>query len=113
MDKDIRDGLAKVKKRSFVTFHPAWGYFAEDYDLKQLAVEIGGKEPSAQDIINLIEEAKEHSIKVVFVSPQFNPESAKVIAREIGGSVVFIDPLAKDYLSNLYSVLNKMVQSME
>ena len=113
LDRDIRDGLATVKNRAFLVFHPAWGYFARDYELEQIPVEVGGKEPSAQDIINVIEEAKAHRIRVVFASPQFNPESAKVIARETGGSVVFIDPLARDYISNLRSVLNEMIQAME
>ncbi len=113
LDKDIRDSLAKVNNRTFMVFHTAWGYFARDYDLEQLPIEVGGKEPSAQDIINLIEKAKQYRIKVIFASPQFNPESAKVIAKGIGGKVVFIDPLAGDYISNLRLVLDELVQAME
>lgn len=113
LDKEIRDGLAKVKNRVFMVFHAAWGYLARDYNLEQLPIEVGGKEPSAQDIINLIEEAKQRKIKVIFASPAFNPQSAKVIAKEIGGEVVFIDPLARDYISNLHLVLGELVQAME
>jgi len=113
LDRDIRAGLAGIKNRRFIVFHPAWGYFAKEYGLEQLAIEIGGKEPSARDIANLVKLAKENNIKVIFASPQFNPQSAEIIAREIGGRVVFIDALAKDYIGNMRLVLDGFVQSME
>jgi zinc transport system substrate-binding protein len=112
LDKDIRNGLASVKNRAFLVFHAAWGYFSRDYGLEQIPIEVGGEEPSAQDIASLIKEAKEHNIRVVFASPQFNPESAEVIAREINGRVVLIDPLAKDYIANMRLVLREMTQAM-
>jgi zinc transport system substrate-binding protein len=113
LDRDIRDGLSEVKNRGFIVFHPAWGYFARDYDLEQIPIEIGGKEPSAKDIADLIQRAKELGIKIIFAEPQFNPKSAETIAKEIGGRVVFIDPLAEDYISNMRSVLDEMTKAME
>ena len=113
LDHDIRNDLSKVTNRSFMVYHPAWGYFAKDYNLSMLPVQAEGKEPTAAGIVHLIEQAKEYKIKVIFASPEFNPESAKVIAEAIGGRIVFIDPLAKDYISNLRRVLGEMVQAME
>ncbi|MFC1964450.1 metal ABC transporter solute-binding protein, Zn/Mn family [Chloroflexota bacterium] len=113
LDHDIRDGMSGVTNRSFMVYHPAFGYFARDYNLNMLPIEEEGKEPTAAGIARLIEQAKGHKINVIFVSPQFNPESAKVIAREIGGKVVFVDPLAGDYIMNLYKVLGELVQMME
>jgi zinc transport system substrate-binding protein len=113
LDKEISDKLADVQNRAFIVFHPSWGYFAKDYNLEQIAIEVGGKEPSAQDIIHVIEEAEKRNIKVVFASPQFNPQSAEVIAKEIDGRVILIDNLARDYIANLQSVLNEMAQAME
>jgi zinc transport system substrate-binding protein len=113
LDKDIQEGLSGLKNRRFIVFHPAWGYFARDYNLEQIPIEIGGKEPSANDIANLIQEAEEQNIKIIFASPEFNPRSAEVIANEIGGRVVFIDPLAKDYINNMRLVLSDFVQVME
>ncbi|HEX78099.1 MAG TPA: zinc ABC transporter solute-binding protein [Dehalococcoidia bacterium] len=112
LDKDIREGLSGIESRRFMVFHPAWGYFAAEYDLIQMPIEIEGKEPSPQDMAKLIKQAKENGIKAVFASPQFNPQSAQAIAREIGGRVVLIDPLAKDYIANLRLVLSKLVQAM-
>jgi zinc transport system substrate-binding protein len=113
LDKDIQERLSSLKNRRFIVFHPAWGYFAKDYNLQQIPVEISGKEPSAKDIMNVVQKAKELNIKIVFASPEFNPRSAEFIAKEIGGRVVFIDPLARDYISNMRLVLSELVQAME
>jgi zinc transport system substrate-binding protein len=113
LDKDIREGLSGIKNRGFIVFHPAWGYFAKDYNLEQIPIEIGGKEPSAKDIADSIQKARELGIKIIFAEPQFNPKSAETIAKEIGGRVVFIDPLAEDYIGNMRLVLDELVKAME
>lgn len=110
---ETRDKLADVRERAFIVLHPAWGYFARDYDLEQIPIEVEGKEPSVQDISRIIEAAEERNIKVVFASPQFNPQMAQVIAHEIGGTVLFIDPLARDYIDNMHAVANELAQAME
>jgi zinc transport system substrate-binding protein len=113
LDDDLAKDLSDVKNRNFIVFHPAFGYFASDYNLKQIAVEQGGKEPDADYLIRLIEEAKEHGIRVVFVSPQYSTNSAEVIAKEIGGKVVIIDPLAKDFIDNMRAIETAMKQAMQ
>jgi zinc transport system substrate-binding protein len=113
LDQDIGDGLSGVKNRVFMVYHPAFGYFASEYDLTMLPIEAGGKEPTPAGLQHLIEQAKARNIKVVFAEPQFNPQSAKVIADAIGGRVVLIDPLARDYIQNLRILLGELVQAME
>lgn len=113
LDSELADDLSGVINRHFIVFHPAFGYFARDYNLTQIAVEQGGKEPVADYIVRLIEEAKEHDIKVVFVSPQYSTKSAETIAKEIGGQVVVIDPLAKDFIENMHAIEAAMKQAMQ
>lgn len=113
LDEDIRDGLSGVRNRKFLVYHPAFGYFAHQYDLTMMAIEEQGKEPTAAGIAHLIQQAKKDDIKVVFASPQFNPQSAEVIANAIGGRVVFVDVLAKDYIANMRFLLGELVQAME
>ncbi len=113
LDQDIRDGLSRITNRVFMVYHPAFGYFAKDYNLTMLLIEEEGKEPTAADIAHLIEQAKEYNIKVVFASPQFNPKSARVIADAIDGKIVFINPLAKEYIVNLRILLDELVLAME
>ena len=113
VDSDIRDGLYGVTNRVFMVFHPAFGYFAREYDLTMLPIEDEGKEPTPAGLKHVIEQAKEHDIKVVFTEPQFNPKSAEVIADEIDGRVVLIDPLTRYYIDNLQAILVNMIAAME
>ena len=113
LDRDIRGTLLEVRNRRFMVYHPAFGYFARDYNLNMIPIEEEGKGPTAAGIAHLIEQAREHNIRVIFVSPQFNPKSAEVIADAIGGRIVSIDTLAKDYLASLRIFLGELVQAME
>jgi zinc transport system substrate-binding protein len=108
LDRDIRNSLSRMTNRVFMVYHPAFGYFAREYNLTMLPIEAEGKEPTAARMAWLIEQAKEYNIKVIFASPQFNPRSAEVIAEAIGGRVVFIDSLAKDYIGNMRQFLAEL-----
>ncbi|WP_440951445.1 metal ABC transporter solute-binding protein, Zn/Mn family [Methanococcoides sp. FTZ1] len=89
---------------SFMTYHPSWSYFAAEYGLDMITIEEEGKEPSPKDMQRLIDEAEEKNISVIFVQAQFSTQSAQAIASAIGGEVVTVDPLAKDYIDNLNSI---------
>ena len=104
LDTEIRARLAGVENRRFMVYHPAWGYFAEDYGLDQVAIEREGKEPGARALTAMIEQARREGIRVIFVQPQLNPSSAEQVARSIGGQVAVIDPLSGDYFENLRRV---------
>jgi zinc transport system substrate-binding protein len=112
LDREIARSLKDIKSRKFMVFHPAWGYFAHDYGLEQIPIEMEGKEPTAKDLIHAIEEAKEEGIKIIFVQKQFSKASAETVARAIGGRVVQIDPLARDYLSNMRQVADALVEAL-
>ena len=66
-----------------------------------MPVELSGKEPTPERLGKILKRAIKENIKVIFSSPQFSKKSAQVIAKEIKGKVVFIDPMAKDYIKNL------------
>jgi zinc transport system substrate-binding protein len=104
LDSAIRARLDGVENRRFMVYHPAWGYFAEDYGLEQVAIEREGKEPGARALTAMIEQARRDGIRVIFVQPQLNPASAEQVAQAIGGQVAVIDPLSGDYFANLRRV---------
>ncbi|WMW24241.1 zinc ABC transporter substrate-binding protein [Methanolobus sediminis] len=104
LDEQIQTALAGKEGSSFMVYHPAWGYFANHYGLTEVSVEIEGKEPSVKDMQSVIDLANEKGIKVIFVQSGFSTVSADAIANEIGGEVVELDPLAKDYIDNLAKV---------
>jgi zinc transport system substrate-binding protein len=104
LDRKIAAALAPLKGRTFYVFHPAFGYFARAYGLKQEAVEAGGGAPSAKHLQALVDRARAEGVKVIFVQPQFSDRAARTVAQQIGGAVVPIDPLARDYIANLTRV---------
>ncbi len=104
LDDKIETNLAGIKNRKFIVFHPAWSYFAREYNLEQIAIEVEGTEPSAAELKDLIATAKKENIKIIFIEPQFSQRSAEVIAKEIDGKVIEIDPLAPDWANNLLKV---------
>lgn len=104
LDDKIRDNLANIEQRKFIVFHPAWGYFAEEYNLTQVPIEIGGQEPSASELAELIKEAKKENIKIIFAQPELSSQSAETIAKEINGEVLLISPLGQDWSDNLLEV---------
>jgi zinc transport system substrate-binding protein len=104
LDAAIRSVFTNSDAKRFMVFHPAWGYFAKAYGLEQIPVEIEGKEPKPKDLQHLIEHAKEHGIKVIFVQRQFSSTSAEAVAKEIKGRVAFVDPLAENWMENIKQV---------
>jgi zinc transport system substrate-binding protein len=113
LDTELRNIFAGKNKLEFIVFHPSWGYFAHAYGLSQVPIEIEGKDPKPAQLKELIEHAIEKGIKVIFVQPQFSTKSAELVAREIGGQVVFADPLAEDWLSNLRQVAGKFKAALK
>lgn len=104
LDVLLKNTLENVKSRKFIIFHPSFGYFAQRYNLEQIAIEVSGKEPKPSELAKIIKEAKEENVKVVFVSPQFSQKSADTIAKQIGGKTLAIDPLAAAWKENLLNV---------
>jgi len=108
----LSTALAPLQGKSFFVFHPAFGYFAKAYGLKQIAVETGGNAPSARHLAALIESARENGVRVLFVQPQFSRKSAETVARAINGVVVALDPLARDYFSNMTGIAQALEKAL-
>jgi zinc transport system substrate-binding protein len=94
----------------FMVFHPAWGYFAREFGLKQLAIEVQGKEPSARDLRTILDYAGKTPVSAIFIQPQFSRRTPEIIAREIGARIAVADPLAADWAGNLRSFAKALVQ---
>ena len=98
-------------RRTFIVFHPSYGYMARDYGLKQIAVEVHGKEPKPRDMQKLVHIAKEHQVKTVFVQPQFSRRAVESLSREIQAKIVSIDPLAFDFEKELQKFISAISES--
>ena len=112
LDAELTDALAPLAGESIYVFHPAFGYFTDAYDLRQIPIELGGMEPSARELAGLIDHATAEGVRVIFVQPQFSTRSARAIAEEIDGAVVPIDPLSADYMDNLRSIAREVAKAL-
>jgi len=111
LDQRISDAFSRDDPGIILVTHPAWEYFARDYDLEMVAIEQEGKEPTAKDLESLIVLARTHGVRVVFAEAQESTREAEIIAREIGGTVRVIDPLAGDYLANMERVSQAFMEA--
>lgn len=112
LDEEIASTLAGVKGKTFIVFHPAWGYLASDYGLKELAIEHEGKEPGARELSAIVAQAHAAGIKNIFASPQHSTHSADALARELGGKVMLIDPLPRDYIKTMQENAQVLAQGI-
>jgi len=111
LDNFLNEILLPFKNRKFMIFHPALSYIARDYGLEQISIEIDGKEPTPANIQEIINEAKKEDIRIVFVQKQFSTHNAEVIASEIQGSVVQINPLSYKWDESIRFIANEIVKS--
>lgn len=92
-DSIVKSKLANATNKTFIIYHPALSYFAREYGLEQYSVEFDGKSPSPAQMAELVSLAKAKGVKTIFVQPEFDKKNALVLAREIGGKIVEINPL--------------------
>jgi zinc transport system substrate-binding protein len=98
----IRQILAAGKPgRSFLVFHPSWGYFAKEFGLKQVSIEVQGKEPTPRELAAILDMARSTNTTAIYTQPQFSQRTAQTIAAEIGARVVIADPLDSAWETNL------------
>ena len=111
LNNELETILKPYENRAFMVFHPSWGYFAKRYNLEQISVEVEGKEPKPNELVELIKDAKIHDIKIVFVSPQFSQKTAKTISSSINAKVVSIDALDENWASSILSTAKEIANS--
>jgi zinc transport system substrate-binding protein len=95
LDAAYRTGLAHCQRHEIVTSHAAFGYLAERYGLRQVA--LAGlspeAEPSPRDLERLVQDVRRSRAKVVFTETLVSPRLAETIAREAGAATAVLDPV--------------------
>ena len=109
LHEELTRRLAPYRGRDLFVFHPAFGYFADAYGLRQMPIEIEGKSPAPRQLVEFIRTARQQRAKVIFVQPQFDAQSAEAVAKSIGGQVAPLDPLARDVAGNLRAIADAIV----
>ncbi len=109
-DKYAESGLKNLKNKKFFVFHPAFGYFADDYGLEMYALEQGGKEASPQVMAEMADLAKAENIKAIFYQAEIHSSQAQAFADEIGGKTVQLAPLSPNYIENIKTMTDLIVE---
>jgi len=108
----INEQFTPLSYRKFITIHPSLGYFAKDYNLEMIPVEVEGQEPGADQLSKIIDLARANRISVIFTQQAFSSKNAEVLADEIGARVVVLNPLAYEWMSNMQTIANELEASM-
>jgi zinc transport system substrate-binding protein len=95
LGKEMHAGIDSLKNRDIITFHEAFPYFAQEFDLNIAAVveREPGTEPTQQELVEIIETVKQTGIKALFAEPQYSSGAAKIIAGETGAVLYTLDPV--------------------
>lgn len=111
LDSEIKNSLSGLKNKTFIVYHPAFGYFADDYGLHMVSLEKEGKEATVRDLQTAIDLAKSNGVKVIFYQAEIDSKQSKTFADEIGGKAVMLEPLSPDYINNLKKMTQAFIQT--
>ena len=106
LDAYASDALASHKGESFLVWHPSLSYFARDYGLEQITIGQIGKELSAKQLQEQIDEAREHKAKVFFFQKEFDSQQASVLSEQIGAKMTTINPLNYDWETEIRCIVD-------
>lgn len=116
LDQRIQEHMAPLPRRHFLVAHPAWGAFAARYGLVQISLEplhMHGAEPSSRRLVEMIELARAHDIRAVFVQSGFDSRSAQTVTRALDVPTRMLDPLHFDYATNLFDAAAQIAETLK
>jgi zinc transport system substrate-binding protein len=95
LDHEYRAGLSACSRRDVVTSHEAFGYLADRYGLREVAISgiSPEAEPTPDDLQGVIEAIRETGATTVFTEPLVSARLAQTVAAETGGTTAVLDPL--------------------
>lgn len=112
-DKIIKENLKNLPKgQKFVVFHPMLGYFAKDYNLEEISIEVEGKSPKMKEMMKVINTIKKENLKIIFAQPEFSTKAAEFIAQESGAKLGYFSPLQTPWAENLID-FSKTLKAMQ
>ena len=104
LDKNTTELLKGKQGTDILVYHPAFGYYAKDYNLSQIGAMINDEEPSPQRIAMMVNVAKQNNITVVYSEPQYDPKFMQSIASQVGAQVLTVNDLDEHYLQNMKNI---------
>lgn len=122
LDTELADGLASCQRREIVVSHAAFGYLADRYDLRQIAITglSPEDEPTPRRLAEVIDQAERHGATTIFFEVLVSPDVAEVIADQVGARTAVLDPIEglaagseQDYVSLMRANLATLRAALE
>ncbi len=104
LDQDIAAILEKPHNPYILVSHPAYAYFCRDYHLKQLSIEFEGRDPTPYQLTLLLNQAKNYSIRKIFVQKQYSNKGAILVGKKIDAEVITLEPYDENYFTSMRQI---------
>lgn len=112
LDNDIQTLFDGKTIRTFIVYHPSYGYFSDDYDLEMLALEEDGKDPSIAHLQELIDFARANGINRIYHQAEIDSERVTTFKNDIDGISVKLYPLDYDYIETMLDLATKIAEGL-
>lgn len=93
LHREISVRLEDLENRKFMIYHPALTYYAREFGLEQIPLEIEGKTPSPSHLKEMTDLAIRNQVTRIFIQKQFDRKNAEILAGETGARIIQFDPL--------------------
>ena len=109
----IEGALESVVNRKMLVFHPSWGYFCDEFNLTQIALEEEGKDPSSEHFKDVVDLVQENEVGVIFVQEQISKSVAESFSQNACTQLVVINPLPVNYIEDLFNASQIIAESLD
>lgn len=112
--KALDDSLTQVLHDSygaaFVVFHPMMSYFARDYGLRQIPLQVEGKEATPKEYRERLDAARDAQPVALFYEKGSDSKRAEEVASELGIKAVEISFNGNDFKENIIKAASTIAQ---
>lgn len=117
LKNDMHAIIDPLPNKKIVTFHEAFPYFAQEFNLDIVGVieREPGTAPSPSELTDIINQVKNMPTKALFAEPQYSSTAANAIANETGATIYTLDPVVtgKDDANAYIEAMQKNAQTLQ
>lgn len=113
LDARIRELFASLDNRIFLTFHQSWAHYARNFALREVSVELDGREPGPKSMAKLMDFAKENAIRAIVADGMTSRSTLTAVARNIKATAVTASPLEEDWPNSLLEFSEKLAAALK
>lgn len=105
--------VGRNRQTAFVIYHPILTYFAKEYGFEQIPLEDEGREPSIEQIQEVIDKAKQEGVETLFVQKEFANRNVQTFIDATQITPIPINPLSYDWEVEMRTIMQFMTRNIE